>query len=515
MNFLALVLAVTFPLVIAASSEGSFIFDAFQDPQRDTFLIGNFPDDFLWGVATASYQIEGAWDVDGKGPSIWDSFSHSKGKVYQNQTGDIACDSYNKIQRDVEMLKELGVKAYRFSISWSRILPTGTLESFNQAGVDYYRRVLTALEAAGIEPMVTLYHWDLPQALQDIGGWENEMMAVYFSDYADICFREFGEKVKLWITFNEQIVFTVFGYELGMHAPGLKHSGYGAYKAAHTSIKAHANAWHIYDKKYRSKQGGKVSIVFNSDWFEPKTDSYGDQLAAKRMSDLYMGWLAHPIFVNGDYPVIMKEYVANVSRLQGLTTSRLPTFSESEKRLIAGTFDFFGLNHYTTSYVNHKSTAHPRIASFMLDYDMEISKDDAWPKAASSWLSIVPWGMRRLLGWIKEHYGDVPIYITENGMSQSEMDIKDELRVKYFKAYINEVLKAHLIDGVNIKGYFAWSLMDNFEWAEGYREKFGLYEVNFDDPERPRTPRESAKTFAGIIKNNGFTVSQDKSKTEL
>ena len=162
------------------------------------------------------------------------------------------------------------------------------------------------------------------------------------------------------------------------------------------------------------------------------------------MSDLYMGWLAHPIFVNGDYPVIMKEYVANVSRLQGLTTSRLPTFSESEKRLIAGTFDYFGLNHYTTSYVNHKSTAHPRIASFMLDYDMEISKDDAWPKAASSWLSIVPWGMRRLLGWIKEHYGDVPIYITENGMSQSEMDIKDELRVKYFKAYINEVLKGKI-----------------------------------------------------------------------
>ncbi|XP_033626548.1 lactase-like protein [Asterias rubens] len=486
-----------------------FIFDAFHDPGRDALLHGKFPGDFLWGVATASYQIEGAWDVDGKGPSVWDSFSHSEGKVYQNQTGDVACDSYNKIERDVEMLKELGVKAYRFSISWSRILPTGTVESFNQAGVDYYNRVLSALEVAGIEPMVTLYHWDLPQALQDIGGWENDMMAVYFSDYADKCFREFGAKIKLWITFNEPLVFTTHGYEIGSHAPGLKHSGYGAYRAGHTLIKAHAQAWHLYDDKYRSRQQGKVSIAFNSDWFEPKTDSEKDKVAAQRAATLSLGWFAHPVLVNGDYPELMKEYVANASRLQGLSTSRLPQFSESEKKTIAGTFDFLGLNHYTTSYVSHKATAHPRVASFMLDCDIELTKDDAWPKAASSWLSIVPWGMRRLLGWIKEHYGDVPIYITENGMSQSGMDIKDELRVKYFKAYINVVLKAHLIDGVNVKGYFAWSLMDNFEWAQGYREKFGIYEVNFEHPERLRTPRESAKAFAEII-NNGFKPPEEK-----
>ena len=445
MNFPVMVLAIGFPLVTAAVlADSNFIFDAFQDPERDAFLYGVFPEDFMWGAATASYQIEGAWDAHGKGPSIWDEFSHVGGKVYQNHTGDVACDSYNKIERDVEMLKELGVKAYRFSLSWPRILPSGTSESFNKAGVDYYNRLLDALADAGIEPMVTLYHWDLPKALQDIGGWENEMMVVYFGDYADICFQEFGAKVKLWITFNEQVIFTTHGYEFGSHAPGLKHNGFGSYRSGHTVIKAHAHAWHIYDKKYRSRQQGKVSVVFHSDWFEPKTDSYGDKLAAQRAPELFLGWFAHPVIVDGDYPTIMKEYVANISRLQGLTTSRLPQFSQSEKRMIAGTYDFFGLNHYTTSYVSHKTTAHPRIAKLLLDFDIELTKDAAWPKAASFWLSIVPWGMRRLLGWIKEKYGDVPIYITENGMSQNEMNIKDEMRVKYFKAYINEMLKGEI-----------------------------------------------------------------------
>ncbi|XP_022104358.1 cytosolic beta-glucosidase-like isoform X2 [Acanthaster planci] len=498
-----------------ALAGGKYIFDAFQDPKRDAFLWETFPEDFLWGAATSSYQIEGAWDADGKGPSIWDTFSHEGGRVYQNQTGDEASSSYHKLERDIEMLKELGVKAYRFSLSWPRILPNGTAKSFNKAGVDYYNRLLDALTEGGIQAMVTLYHWDLPQDLQDIGGWENEMMVGYFGDYADICFREFGDRVKLWVTFNEQIIFTTQGYEIGNHAPGLKHSGYGAYRAGHTTIKAHAQAWHIYDQRYRSKQQGKVSAVFLSNWFEPKTDSVGDKLAAKRATEINFGWFAHPILVDGDYPAHMKEYVANVSRLQGLTTSRLPEFTESEKKMIAGTYDFLGLNHYTTSYVSHRATADPRVASFTLDYDLELSEDEAWPKAASSWLSIVPWGLRRLLVWIKDRYGDMPIYITENGMSQSEMNTNDELRVKYFQSYINEMLKAHLIDGVNVKGYFAWSLMDNFEWAEGYREKFGLYQVDFDDPKRPRTPRASARAYGEIIKNNGFIQSGSKEKTEL
>lgn len=434
-------------LIIAtqAAKDSDFIYKEFQDPKRDTFLYGTFPKDFAWGVATASYQIEGAWDEDGKGVSIWDTFTH-EGRSFEKQDADVACDSYHKIQEDVDMMVDLGLTHYRFSLSWPRILPTGMANNVNEKGLRYYHRLLDALHDAGIEPVVTLYHWDLPQALQDMGGWENEMMTNYFAAYADICFQQFGEKVSTWITFNEPHIFALFGNEIGTDAPALKHNGYGAYVVGHNVIKAHAKAWHVYDQKYRASQGGKISIVLHGNWFEPKDpNNEFDVAAAEKARLIEMGWFANPIYGDGDYPAIFKETVANNSHLQRLSTSRLPEFTADDKKMIAGTYDFFGLNHYTTNLVTTKNTVNEHFASFFMEFNAELSQDtDSWPKSAGSpWLYPVPWGLRKLLKHIKTTYGDVPIYITENGFSEADgpLNTKDTERIKYYKAYINEALK--------------------------------------------------------------------------
>ena len=431
--------------LLTQAKDSDFIYKQFTDPKRDTFVYGTFPQDFAWGVATAAYQIEGAWDADGKGPSIWDTFTHNN-RSYKQQNADIACDSYNKIDEDVALMKKLGVSHYRFSLSWPRILPTGFVNNVNQKGTEYYHKLLNALHDANIEPMVTLYHWDLPQALQDMGGWENEMMANYFAAYADLCFQLYGDKVGLWITFNEPTIFSLFGNEIGGDAPGLKHNGYGAYRVGHTVIKAHAKAWHIYDQKYRKEQGGKISIVLHGNWFEPKNpDSEFDVASAVKAREIELGWFANPIFGNGDYPDIMKEQIANNSRYQQLSVSRLPEFTDDDKLMIEGTFDFFGLNHYTTNQIEHKPTVNQHFASFFMEFNAEMSQDkESWPEPAGSpWLYPVPWGLRKLLNHIKTSYGDVPIYITENGFSEGEgpLNTKDVARINYYKAYINEALK--------------------------------------------------------------------------
>ncbi|XP_071476152.1 cytosolic beta-glucosidase-like [Diadema antillarum] len=516
----ALVAMATILLVVAASpSTGEFVFqDIFNDPERDSLLHGTFPEGFIWGASTAAYQIEGAWDEEGKGPNVWDVFTHIPGKTHQDQTGDVACDSYHNYQRDIEMLQELGLTHYRFSLSWARIFPTGFTIQANEAALKYYHAVIDGLLAAGIQPAVTLYHFDLPHVLEEIGGWENEMMALYFQAYADFCFNEFGDKVKLWFTINEPKVIAIQGYEAGIFAPGKTRPGYGTYRAVHTMIKAHARAWHTYDQKYRPQQGGKISIVFNSFWSEPADpNSAADRAAADRMRMFELGSVANPIFGNGDYPDVVKQAVANLSALQELTVSRLPVFTEQEKLLIKGTADFFGLNHYSTRFVAHKEAIFNPVPTVFDDMQAEFSSDPAWPQAASEWLKVVPWGFRGLLNWVKENYGDVPIYVTENGVSEPDgpMNLDDELRCKYYRAYLNEALKASKVDGVNLRGYFAWTLMDNFEWASGFSERFGLYHVDFNDPARTRRAKKSAATFAQIVKENGFPAADAEAKTEL
>ncbi|KAK7499141.1 hypothetical protein BaRGS_00009688 [Batillaria attramentaria] len=465
----------------------------------DDFYYGTFPKDFKWAAATAAYQVEGAWNEDGKGLNNWDVFTHAPGHIVGGATGDVACDSYHKYMDDVRMLQDLGVTDYRFSISWSRVLPDGTLASRNQAGIDYYHKLIDALLAANIKPMVTLYHWDLPNTLQEKGGWLNESIIPLYKDYADLCFTEYGDKVKFWITFNEPWVFSTAGYASGEMAPGRKNPATEPYIAAHTVLKAHAEVYHLYNDTYRAKQSGVISITLNCDWAEPKDPvNEDDLLESDNALQTFLGWFAHPIYVNGDYPQVMKDLVSNASQPGH---SRLPAFTQQEKDRIAGTYDFFGLNHYSTNLVTRAYNTDP---SYYNDRRVAESKDPSWITSGSSWLTVNPFGIRKMVNWIRRQYGDVPIYITENGLSDKNASLSDEHRIYYYRNYINELLKAINLDGVNVRGYTAWSLMDNFEWARGYSEKFGLYSVDMTDPNRPRTPKASARFYRDVIKDNGF-----------
>ncbi|XP_068051279.1 lactase/phlorizin hydrolase isoform X1 [Anomalospiza imberbis] len=475
-------------------------------PKEDEFLYGEFPENFLWGVASAAYQIEGGWRADGKGLSIWDKYSHTPLKIANDATGDVACDSYHRLEEDVEMLKSLKVSHYRFSISWSRVLPDGTTRYINEKGLNYYERLIDALLAANITPQVTLYHWDLPQPLQDVGGWENDTVIQRFKEYAEVLFQRLGDKVKFWITFNEPYTAAYLGYGIGTAAPGIwARPGRAPYVVGHNMIKAHAEAWHLYNETFRAKQGGLISITINSDWAEPRNPhSQEDVEAAKRFMEFFIGWFSHPIFKNGDYNEVMKRRIQERSLAQGLSKSRLPEFTESEKRRIKGTYDYFGLNHYTT--VLAYNINYPKdVMSFDSDRAVGTVTDRTWPRSGSAWLKMAPFGFRKLLRWIKEEYNNPPIYVTENGVSErGAFEFNDTWRMYYYRTYINEALKAVVLDGVDLRGYTAWSLMDNLEWAMGYEEKFGLYYVNFSDPALPRRPKASAKYYTQIINCNGF-----------
>ncbi|XP_053113940.1 cytosolic beta-glucosidase-like isoform X2 [Hemicordylus capensis] len=376
-------------------------------------------------------------------------------------------------------------------------------------GVDYYNKVIDSLLANGVTPMVTLHHFDLPQNLEDQGGWRSETIVKAFDSYAQFCFRTFGSKVKLWITINEPYVAAELGYEKGLMAPGVTEPGTGAYLAAHNMIKAHAAAWHSYDKIFRKTQGGLVSIALNSDWAEPfNPNSLADQEAAKRHMAFCLDWFATPIFLDGDYPAIMKSKISAVSKRQGCPSSRLPEFTEKEKMMIKGTADFFSLNYYTTRKIRHQEHMHNQ-PSVSADKEAEQVTDPSWPVATgSSWLAVVPWGLRLLLKYIKDTYNHPIIYITENGFSQSDpAPLDDTQRWEYFRLTLQEILKAIYIDRVMLKGYFIWSLLDNFEWTCGYSSRFGLFHVDFESSALPRIPYKSAIEYARVISNNGLMKS--------
>ncbi|KAK5620517.1 hypothetical protein CRENBAI_022713 [Crenichthys baileyi] len=451
--------------------------NGFPTNDDERMLYGEFPQGFLWSTATASYQIEGGWRADGKGLSIWDKFAHTPLRIFENDNGDIACDSYNKIDEDIAILKQLRVNHYRFSISWTRILPDGTKNYINEAGFSYYDRLVNALLAANIQPHVTLYHWDLPLALQNVGGWENDTIVERFSDYADIVFSRLGDRVKLWVTINEPYNVAMVGHGYGVAAPGISfRPGTLPYIVGHNLIKAHAEAWHLYNDKYRAKQNGKVSITINSDWSEPRNPYKQEDIdAARRVIQFYIGWFAHPIF-NGDYSEMMKTIIRERSLAAGLTQSRLPEFTPEEIKRIKGTYDYFGFNHYTT------------VLAFPVEYG-----------------NLQHYDGDRILNFIKEEYGNPMIIITENGISErGPVDLKDSHRSYYYEKYINQMLKANLLDGVDVRGYTTWSLMDNLEWATGFAERFGHFYVNRSDPKVPRVAKESVSFYSTIINCNGF-----------
>lgn len=435
-------------------------------------VYGTFPSNFQWGVATAAYQVEGAWDEDGKAPSIWDEYTHNvNNSIIDNTNADTACDSYHKIHEDVQMLRKLNVNFYRFSISWPRIIPdVDHPYNVNLEALKYYNTLIDMLLHHNIEPFITLYHWDLPHQIQrDYGGWKNISTSDRFEEYANVAYKAFGDRVKKWVTFNEPRESTLGGYEIGYMAPGIKDTGTGAYNTTVTILLAHAKAFRIYDENYRSIQKGKVGITLNCDWGEIKHPTDPEyQEAQNRYLQWYIGIFAHPIFL-GDFPPVMKESVARKSQMQNFKSSRLPSLSPDQVSLIKGTADFLGLNHYTSRIIEPARKTSELIPAEFADPEMDESTlaaltdfkgsynddsevhshaDPAWENTGSTWLQIVPWGLKKLLIWINREYPDIEsIMITENGVSEKmpenfskkDVNLCDKQRLYYHKAYVNEL----------------------------------------------------------------------------
>jgi lactase-phlorizin hydrolase len=315
-------------------------------------------------------------------------------------------------------------------------------------------------------------------------------------------YASFGDRVKKWITFNEAYVFCQQGYGDGVHAPGYTLTATEPYRCIHNVLKSHAKAYRLYQSQFQAIQGGTCGITIDSGWYEPKDpNNPADVEAAIRTVTFKHGWLAFPVFT-GDYPPVMRQFIDRKSEQEGRSESRLPVFTPEWQQLLKNSTDFLGLNHYTTELVEN---ANRTDAGWHGDQDTNTSQDPEWPESASSWLRVVPFGFRRLLNWIKETYGNPLVYVTENGYSDySNVGLNDTARVDYYRSYINNMLKAVLVDGCNVKSYTAWSLMDNFEWARGYSERFGVHFVDYDSPNRTRTPKLSASELTKIFADNGF-----------
>jgi beta-galactosidase len=456
-----------------------------------------FPNNFVWGAATSSYQIEGAIHEGGRGKSIWDTFCQEPGRISDGSNGDVACDHYHRFREDVRLMVELGLQAYRFSIAWPRIFPNGNDIEPNPDGIAFYNQLIDELLTNNIEPWVTLYHWDLPQALQDqYGGWQSRQIVDDFGKYASTCFQVFGDRVKKWITINEAWTVAVQTYEDGTKAPAkVDNPPVDVYIAGHYLLLAHARAASIYKRDFAPRQKGIIGMSNCGDFRYPlEPDSRDDQLAAERAMVFQYSWFTDPL-VYGDYPVEMKERIGN----------RLPKFSESERKELLGSLDFMGLNHYSTLYAS--SRTNPLLfGGYWDDMGVAFSSDAAWRKNYMGW-STNPDGCRELLVWIGQRYPDLPIVMTENGTSEPEDDLEkaihDEGRREYFESYIRACGEA--IDrGVLLAGYFAWSLFDNFEWEYGYTRRFGICHVDFET--LVRTPKSSALWYRETILANGSNL---------
>ncbi|PIN14108.1 Beta-glucosidase, lactase phlorizinhydrolase [Handroanthus impetiginosus] len=467
---------------------------------KQTLNRQDFPPHFTFGVATAAFQVEGASREDGRGLSIWDAFTRVPGKICDGSNADITVDQYHRYKEDIELIAKLGFKAYRFSISWSRIFPDGLGTKINPEGIRHYNNVINALIDKDIQPYVTLYHWDLPLNLfESMGGWVNEEIVKYFAVYAETCFSSFGDRVKNWLTINEPLQTAVNGYCTGVYAPGrLEHFSGEPYLVAHHQLLAHAEAVSIYNKKYKDKQGGQIGLVVDCEWSEALSDRVEDRNAAARRLDFQLGWYLDPIYY-GDYPKSMQEKLGDF----------LPKFSERDKELLKNSVDFIGLNHYTTRFVRHAADNPEHNDFYRVQEAERIAEweggETIGEKAASSWLYMVPWGVRKLLNYISLRYNNPPIYITENGMDDeddgmSSLDemLDDKLRVSYYKGYLAAVHQA-IRDGADVRGYFAWSLLDNFEWQLGYTKRFGIIYVDYKNG-LERHPKSSAYWFLRFLK---------------
>ncbi|XP_061727335.1 cytosolic beta-glucosidase-like [Cydia pomonella] len=468
-----------------------------------------FPDNFLFGVSSSAYQIEGSWNVDGKGQSIWDYYPHKQPEIVQDCTNaDVTADSYRLFKQDIQILKHLGVKSYRFSISWTRILPDGTTNYINPRGIAHYRKFIDLLLENDILPFVTLFHWDLPIAFGKNGSWLNENTVDRFGDYVRVAFLAFGDKVKHWITINEPYILCLYSYELGMLPPLIKSPGKGFYECGRNMLLGHAKAYRIYDEEFRF-QGGEVGLTLDAQWPIAASGSEEDAEAVKDYLALYVGQYLDPV-IKGDYPQRLTARVAAASARQG-TESRLRPLTEEEKKFIHGTYDFIGINHYTSVmvYRNESVNGMYEKPSFYDDVGIGIYVNDSWPASSLDFMKEYAPGFYSLLLYLKDTYNNPLVYITENGFPLSSAEgLDDRKKVNYIRNYLDALMDARA-DGSNCQGYFVWSLMDSFEWAAGYQYKFGLYQVDFDDPDKKRTARKSALVYKEIIRTGTIDVSYD------
>ncbi|KAK0278807.1 hypothetical protein LTR35_009072 [Friedmanniomyces endolithicus] len=467
------------------------------------------PKDFLWGYATASYQIEGAPHEGGRADSIWDTFCRIPGKIADGTNGDVACDSYHRYKEDVALLKQLGAMAYRFSVSWSRVIPLGgRKDPVNKAGLQYYLDLIDELHANGIIPMVTIFHWDLPQALYDrYGGFLNQEEYVQdYVHYARVLFEAMGSKVKYWITYNEPWCSTVLGYSIGQFAPGhtsdrakssVGDSSTEPFLAGHNILVSHGAAVKLYRDEFKAKDGGMIGITLNGDWAMPwDADDPQDVEACQRKLEFSIAWFGDPIY-KGTYPASMRKQLGK----------RLPEFTEDERKLVQGSNDFYGMNTYCANYIKHKPEppAHEDFSGNVEILLKDKNGTPVGPETQSPWLQPNPQGFRKLIKWISDRFDRPMIYVTENGTSlKGENDLskdqilKDDFRAEYFRGYVNALAEAVTHDNVDCKGYMAWSLMDNFEWAEGYETRFGVTYVDYKGGQQ-RMPKESAKVVAELF----------------
>lgn len=431
--------------------------------------MSDFPKHFVWGTATAAYQIEGAVQQDGRGVSVWDLFTHTPGKIKDGSNGDRACDHYHRFPEDIRLMKELGVNAYRFSISWPRIQPEGK-GRVNPKGIAFYDRLLDGLLEQHIDPYATLFHWDLPQALEDQGGWMNRDTAYRFAEYAHLLADAFQDRIKSWITLNEPFVVLTLGYALGQHAPG-KAYGLQAMPVAHHQMLGHGLAV----QAIRDISQSPIGITHSLAPAIPATDRDEDIQAATLMDEFHNGLFLDPL-LRGQYPkslvALMGEQAESFIRTEDLSVMSAP-------------IDFLGVNYYAPDHVRANSKA-------PLGLEMVPMPDR--PKTGFGW-PIVPEGLTQLLLDLKERYAEKlpPIHITENGCSYPDLPdaagkIDDSKRIEYLELHLEALLKA-LDKGVDVRGYFCWSLLDNFEWAEGYTQRFGLVHVDFETLKR--TPKAS------------------------
>ena len=439
----------------------------------------SFPADFLWGAATSAYQVEGSPLADGAGASIWHRFSHTPGLVANGENGDVACDHYHRYEADIALMRELGLNAYRFSVSWSRIFPEGK-GHINEKGLDFYRRLVDSLRAAGIQPLITLFHWDLPAALDDRGGWLNRNIARWFADYASVMFRALDDRQPMWATLNEPWVVTDGGYLHGPLAPGHR-NWFETPIAAHNLLRAHGAAV----EAYRAVGKGSIGIVVNLEPKYPASDSKEDHDALLR-ADAYMNrQYLDPIFL-GSYP---KE-------LPPLFGEAWPSLPAADFDLIRQKIDYLGINYYKRGITKNN----PNV---MIERAERINN----PRAVyteTDW-EVFPQGLTDILVWVRDRYGKLPLYITENGAAfydppTADSSVDDPLRVDYLRQHLRAAREA-IRKGVDLRGYCVWSLLDNFEWALGYSKRFGIIHVDFET--QRRTLKASAKFYKEVIRTQG------------